>query len=242
MPRETFEARRQSVSTSLCRISYIEQGEGPLALFVHGVIVNGHLQRHQLEELSAERRYIAIDPLDHSWSEANSGQDVSYEAQASMLTQFLDALEVHKVDLVANDSGKGIAQIFATGHPDRVRTLTLTSGDAQDNLPTTESLSFVDMVADGGLAGIIARMADDKDYFCSADGFGDAYEYPENVSDDTVDVYLRPLTDYPQRLADLERFVVAFDCAQMVRIEQDLKKPTVPTLIVWGTEDIFFDT
>jgi hypothetical protein len=48
MNHETFEARRQSVSTPSGRITYVEQGEGPVALFVHGVIVNGYLWRHQL--------------------------------------------------------------------------------------------------------------------------------------------------------------------------------------------------
>jgi pimeloyl-ACP methyl ester carboxylesterase len=41
-----------SVQTASGRISYTEQGAGPVALFVHGVLLNGHLWRHQLMELS----------------------------------------------------------------------------------------------------------------------------------------------------------------------------------------------
>jgi pimeloyl-ACP methyl ester carboxylesterase len=162
------------------------------------VIVNGYLWRHQLEDLSSERRCIALDLLGHGRSEASPGQDVSFEAQAAMLAQFLDALSIPEVDLIANDSGTGIAQIFAAIHPEWVRTLTLTNGDVQDNWPPEEFSGFLDMVAAGGLAETIAGMADDKDCFRSADGLGGAYEHPENVSDETIDAYLRPLTDDPQ--------------------------------------------
>jgi hypothetical protein len=38
---------RRSVQTASGRISYVEQGSGPVALFVHGVLLNSHLWRHQ---------------------------------------------------------------------------------------------------------------------------------------------------------------------------------------------------
>ena len=40
-------------------------------------------------------------------------QDVSVTANAKMLEQFLDALNVEQADLVGNDSGGGITQIFS---------------------------------------------------------------------------------------------------------------------------------
>src|SRR6266852_2132582 len=49
---------RRSVQTASGRISYTEQGTGPVALFVHGVLLNGHLWRHQLADLSDIRRCI----------------------------------------------------------------------------------------------------------------------------------------------------------------------------------------
>jgi hypothetical protein len=49
-----------SVESASGRISHTEQGTGPVALFVHGVPLNGHLWRHQLAELSDIRRSIAV--------------------------------------------------------------------------------------------------------------------------------------------------------------------------------------
>jgi pimeloyl-ACP methyl ester carboxylesterase len=106
---------RHFANTPSGRISYLQaDGEGPVALFVHSVIVNGYLWRHQLAALSDLRRCIAVDLMGHGHTVIAPEQPVSFEAQAEMLAQFLDTLGLDQVDLVTNDSGTGIAQIFAT--------------------------------------------------------------------------------------------------------------------------------
>src|SRR5258706_7971253 len=93
------------------RISYVEAGAGPVALFVHGVLLNKHLWRRQLAGLSDIRRCIAIDLLAHGDTEIVPDQDVSVTANATMLRQILDALAIDQVDRIGDDSGCGIAQI-----------------------------------------------------------------------------------------------------------------------------------
>jgi pimeloyl-ACP methyl ester carboxylesterase len=61
------------------------------------------------------------------------------------------------------------------------------------------------------------------------------------VADKTIDAYLSPLVRNEQRLRDLQRFLAAFDCTHTVAIEGRLRKLEAPTLIVWGTDDIYFD-
>ena len=108
---------KRTVQTTSGRIAYIEQGNGPVALFVHGVLLNGYLWRHQLTHLSDVRRCIAVDLLAHGDTEIGPDQDVSVTANARMLAEFLDALSIDQVDVVGTDSGGGIAQIFAASHP-----------------------------------------------------------------------------------------------------------------------------
>src|SRR5919106_1244540 len=97
-------AMKGRAQTPSGRIAYTEQGTGPVALFVHGVLLNGHLWRHQLAYLSDIRRCIAVDLLAHGDTEIAPDQDVSVTANANMLKEFLDALKVEQVDLVGNDS------------------------------------------------------------------------------------------------------------------------------------------
>ncbi len=241
MSGEEFFAGRRQVETLSGRISYVEHGSGPVALFVHGVLLNGYLWRHQLAALGDLRRCIAVDLMAHGDTEVLDTQDVSVTANAHMLAEFLDALTIDEVDLVGNDSGGGICQIFAALYPRRVRSLVLTDCDAHDNWPPEAFKGFISMVAAGGLAGTLEAMLADKSVYRSAEALGLAYEHPEDVSDDTIETYLRPHTRSPQRLHQLERFVNAFDCRHTVDIEAALKAVKAPTLIAWGTDDIFFD-
>jgi pimeloyl-ACP methyl ester carboxylesterase len=152
----------------------------------------------------------------------------------------LDALQIGQVDLVGNDSGGGIAQIFAALNPERVRTLTLTNCDTHDNWPPEAFRPFVDMAIAGGLSGTLNAMLADKSIYRSPGALGPAYEHPERVSDEEIEIYLRPLVRSEQRTRDLQRFVVAFDNKHTVAIEPKLRELQAPTLIVWGTDDIYF--
>src|SRR5262245_2961716 len=233
-------ATKRSVETASGRIGYTEQGTGPVALFVHGVLLNGHVWRHQLTHLSDVRRCIAVDLLAHGDTEIAPEQDVSVTANATMLEQFLDALRIEQVDLVGNDSGGGIAQIFAARNPQRVRSLTLTNCDAHDNWPPKAFKPFLEMAAAGGLPNTLSAMVSDKNIYRSPQALGPAYEHPERVTDETIDFYLRPHLRTEQRTRDLERFLAAFDPSHTVAIDAQLKKLYAPTMIAWGTDDIYF--
>ncbi len=231
----------RSVQTPSGRISYTEQGTGPVALFVHGVLLNSYLWRHQLADLSDIRRCIAVDLLAHGDTEIAPDQDVSVTANAKMLKELLDALNIDQVDLVGNDSGGGITQIFAALYPDRIRTLTLTDCDTHDNWPPEAFKPFLAMAAGGGLRGTLDVMLSNKSVYRSPQALGPAYEHPERLTDDSIETYLRPLVKTQQRTRDLEHFLAAFDNKHTLAVEDRLKKLTAPTLIVWGTDDIYFD-
>jgi len=170
-----------SVETPSGRISYASAGSGPVALFVHGVVLNKHLWRHQLAGLSDIRRCIAVDLLAHGDTEISPDQDVSVTANAKMLKEVLDALKIDQVDLVGNDSGGGIAQIFAALNPERVRTLTLTNCDTHDNWPPEAFKPTLAAAAAGQLAPALRSMLADVG-FARSGGFGNAYARPEALT------------------------------------------------------------
>ena len=241
MGRNESSATRHSVQTASGRISYMEQGTGSVALFVHGVLLNGYLWRNQLADLSDIRRCIAVDLLAHGDTEIAPDQDVSVTANAKMLKEFLDALNIDQVDVVGNDSGGGIAQIFAALYPERVRSLTLTDCDTHDNWPPEAFKPFLAMAAAGGLRRALDAMLSDKSVYRSSKALGPAYEHPEELSDDSIEKYLRPLVRTEQRTRDLQRFLAAFDNKHTLAIEDRLRTLKAPTLVVWGTDDIYFD-
>src|ERR1700751_1288921 len=65
-------------------------------------------------------------------------------------------------------------------------------------------------------------------------------EQPETVTDEDIETYLRPLVRSEQRTRDLQRFVMAFDNKHTRVIKPQLYQLQAPTLIVWGTDDLYF--
>lgn len=231
--------QKHRVTTRVGEVAYAERGEGPAALFVHGVFLNGYYWRHVMERLAGERRCLAPDLLGHGDTPARPGQDVSLRAEAELIEAFCEAMGLSEVDVVANDSGTAIAQIFAARHPERIASLTLTNGDAGENYPPADFRQVVEM-AKGGVFSA-QREAFAADVGLLRPGFAAGYERIDALPDDTLRTYVGPLFATPEATKALERWLVSFDDVSQTReIEPLLRKLTAPTLIVWGTGDNFF--
>ena len=114
-----FHGSRRFAAVTSGRIAYVERGNGPAALFLHGVPLNGFHWRHIISALASERRCIALDLMGLGYTEVSATQDISFTAQARMVAEVVDALELERIDLIANDSGGAVAQIFAAHYPHR---------------------------------------------------------------------------------------------------------------------------
>jgi len=111
--------------------------------------LNGFQWRGALERLHARRRCIAPDVMGMGFTQTPEGQMISPVTQATMLAMLLDTLHIDAVDLVANDSGGLVAQLFLAKYPQRVRTLLLTNCDVDENSPPPQFLPFVEQARKG---------------------------------------------------------------------------------------------
>jgi pimeloyl-ACP methyl ester carboxylesterase len=234
----TFHAQRRYAATASGRIAYIEQGSGPVALFIHGVPLNGYHWRHVIAQVQDIRRCIALDLMGLGYTEIGPAHDVSFTAQAAMVVRFLDALGIEQVDLVANDSGGAIAQIFAARNPGRLRTLTLTNCDVHDNWPPEAIAPQIEAARQGVLVDAFSAFLDDPEG--RRVRFSRAYADPSVLTDEAYRVYIDPLRADAHRRDNFHRYWLAFDNRQTVAVEPLLRALRVPTLIVWGLADIFF--
>jgi pimeloyl-ACP methyl ester carboxylesterase len=155
-----------------------------------------------------------------------------------MLAAFCDAMGFDKVDVVANDSGGGIAQIFAARHPERIGSLALTDCDTHDNWPPKQAEPLHRLAKEGGLGPVGRRMLEDVDF--ARTGFATGFEHPDRLSAEDFRTWLEPLFESEASTRNLERFIASFDNRQTVAVEPLLRKLEAPTLIVWGTSDAFF--
>lgn len=234
----TFLDRRRYAETPSGRIAYVEMGQGPVVLFVHGVFLNGLLWRPVMEQLAGQYRCIALDILCHGATETPAGQDVSFAANAGMLDEFCAELGIRSCHLVANDSGGAIAQIFAANHPERIDSLVLTNCDVHDMWPPEPIKPMKQRIVQQGFAVVASELGKDADTARAA--FSVGFENPATLSDEELAAYLGPLSASPERAALMTRFFASMNPADTVAVAGKLRQLHAPTLIVWGLADVFF--
>ena len=229
----------RTVGTPSGRIAYVEAGSGPVTLFVHGVLVNKHLWRHQLNALSDIRRCIAVDLLAHGDTEITPEQDVSVTTNADMLAEVLDALQIDQVDLVGNDSGASISQVFAARYPSRLRSLTLTNCEVHDLWPNAMLKAAFDQFADPSIVGGMKAMVQAP--AIARQAFASVYEDASRIPDEAFITYIEPLVSSEERSNAMRRFLSLENLKVLTSIAPQLRELKVPTLIAWGEADTAFD-
>src|SRR5215204_6532626 len=200
MNANEFHRSRQFVKNRFGRIAYVERGNGPAALFVHGYPLNGFQWRGALERLSDSRRCVLPDLMGLGYSEVSEEQDLSPQTQTEMLIALLDELSIDSADLIANDSGGTIAQLLVARHPKRFRTMLLTDCDVHENSPPAALAPFIKNAREGRAADEwLAPQVADKSVARSEKGVGRVYTNPANLTDETIDYYFTPLLSSPLR-------------------------------------------
>ncbi len=238
---ETYEAHRRFVPTAAGDISCIDYGEGAPALFVHGVGTNAYLWYKVIAQVPPKgRRFIALDLPLHGQSPVRADQDLSLTGLADAVPAFCDAADLGPVDLVAHDTGGAVAQIFAAREPERLVSLTLTNCETHDNVPPAAFRPTVELAKAGALAPSAPALLADLETARAA-VFASGYEDPNNVGLDTVRAYLESVIGTPERARQFERLLASLDARDLLRVEPGLAQLDVPTLVVWGTADEFFD-
>jgi pimeloyl-ACP methyl ester carboxylesterase len=237
---ERLDKHRSQVRTQSGPASYIDTGgSGRPALFLHGVGTSSYLWRHVIAELEGQRRCVAVDLPLHGHTPAASGQDVSLPGLARFVAGFCDALDLTDVDLVANDTGGAIAQVFAVGKPERLHTLTLTNCEAHDNLPPKALVPAVLLARMGLFARVAPRMVRSipraHERFAGA-GYQDVANLPKEISV----AWLEQAFGTAESARQFQRLLASLRARDLLAIEPALARLLVPTLIVWGTGDKFF--
>jgi pimeloyl-ACP methyl ester carboxylesterase len=238
MDVNTFLAHRRPVATRSGEIACTELGDGPAALFVHGLGKSGLLWRQVTEEMSGTSRCVVPDWPAHGASPARD--DMSLTSLAEALSDLCDSLELGQVDLVGNDTGGAIALILAARYPEKIRTLTLTNAECEGNFPPPDFVPFVELAKQGGLAPLAVGLAADPEALPANPMVNVGYQYPDRIPVEAYSEYYTGLAGTGERARDFERLVASLDAADLEAVGGQLRALQLPTLVVWGTAEANF--
>jgi pimeloyl-ACP methyl ester carboxylesterase len=238
------EADMPSIELPQGTVTYREAGpdhaETPPVVFVHGFLVNGTLWTRTADALAAAgvRSYAPDWPLgSHSVALAEHA-DQSPRGVARQIIAFMEALDLHDVTLVGNDTGGALCQFVLDTDAARVGRVVLTNCDAFDQFPPPPfGILFTTFSHARLIAPLMApmRVAAVRH---SPLGFGLLVSEPMDA--EQTRGWVEPsLTDAGVR-RDVSRFARAADAAELNDVSGRLGAFPGPALLVWGMADRFF--
>jgi pimeloyl-ACP methyl ester carboxylesterase len=220
-------------------IQYRDTGEGPPIVFVHGLLVDGLLWRKVTPELEGEYRCIVPDwPFGAHRRPLAPDADRSPRGMAHLAADFLDALQLERVTLVANDTGGAIAQLLVTERPARIGRLVLTPCDCYENYlpPAFRPLEWGAHIP--GAFVVAAQAARIAAVRRSRLGFGLLVKRP--IPDDVSRGWLEPLRESPAIRRDAIGLLRGIDKRDTLAAAKKLRDFEGPTLLAWAREDVVF--
>lgn len=135
LDRSEFPFTSRTFSHSHGDLHYVDEGAGPIALFVHGTPDWSFGFRKLIKQLGPTHRCIALDHLGFGLSDKPKHADLSVEAHAQRLQDFVDHLELKNIILIVTDFGGGIGQAHALDHAENVKGIVLYNTWLWDLMP-----------------------------------------------------------------------------------------------------------
>jgi pimeloyl-ACP methyl ester carboxylesterase len=190
---------------------YEIRGQGAPLLLLHGGLGTIEMFEPILPELTKNRTVIAVDLHGHGRTPLGERTNLSMLDQGDDLAAVLEQLGFKQVDVLGFSMGAGVAFRLAVQHPERVRRLVLVSmGFARDGF-------YPEMLPQQSqVSGAIAPMMKETPmYKIYAQVAPNVDEFPKLL--DAVGEAMRAPQDW----------------------RDDVKKLTMPTMLIFGDSDMF---
>jgi pimeloyl-ACP methyl ester carboxylesterase len=213
-------------------------GGGPPIVLLHGLIMDGSLWRHVVDELRGDYRCLLPTlPLGGHRTPMRADADLSMAGIAAVVGEFMEALDLHEVTLAMNDWGGG--QLLIGGsHDARIARLALCSCEAFDNVPPKGAARLLPHVArvPGGLDAALLPFRFDRLRRLPMT-YGPLSKRP--VPREVMDRWFGPIAAQPAIRRDLRKYVLsaAQGRRELLAASDALRSFDRPALVAWAGED-----
>jgi pimeloyl-ACP methyl ester carboxylesterase len=215
-------------------VHYQEFGDAanPTLLLIHGYTASAYVW-HSVAPRFAEEGFhvIAVDLLGFGFSDKPASFEYTIEAQARMISRFMNRLGIGRATLVGSSYGGAVSLTVALDYPERVEKLVLVDAVINDDVKNHPILKLASVPFVGEL--VTPFLVDSKRFMKMRMKNTLAPENHHLITKDRVESVIRPLA-----AANAHRSVLRTSRNWHAnRIEKDLPLVNHPTLIVWGEND-----
>jgi pimeloyl-ACP methyl ester carboxylesterase len=208
-------------------LSYVDAGDGPPVVLLHGYPTSSFLWRRFVPALAmGGMRALAVDLLGYGASDKPEDAALHMRAQAGYVRQLLDHLGIHEFAAVGHDLGAVVAQLLAL--EGGVRCLVLVDAAAFDSWPIEGVRMLQDASPDQETPEFVRSVVD------LAIELGTSHT--ERLTDEIRDAYAAPFAGEMGARAFF-RATRAIDGIGLEGREEELGRIEAPVLILWGEDD-----
>lgn len=125
LDRDLYPFTPNTFKTEHGQMHYVDEGDGPPVVLVHGTPTWSFLWRSLIRALAKTHRVVAPDHLGFGLSDKPPGAPYRPEDHAARLTALLEHLGLRDVTLVVHDFGGPLGLSYAIQHAANVRALVL---------------------------------------------------------------------------------------------------------------------
>ena len=219
--------------------------DAPVAVFVHGILVNSALWDPVADQLAAAGiRCILPDwPLGAHRRPVRKDAELSPLSVAAAITDLIDALDLRDVVLVGSDTGGALCQLalhqlILQGDTDRVGGLVLTNCDAFEQFPPRYFGPLFTLARSPLAVWLLAQQTRLRAVRHSPLGFGPLLSRPRPAG--LTRGWIQPLLDSAAIRHDLTRFARGLQGTELTEAATWLGRFERPVRLVWGTRDKHF--
>lgn len=236
LTRELFPYESRFIEIDGHVVHYVDEGEGPLLLMLHGNPTWSFLYRRVIELLRDRFRCIALDYPGFGLSRAGPRYDFRPESHESVLIRFVERLGLTELTLVMQDWGGPIGLGVAGKEPGRVRALVIGNTWAW---PVADDPHFVrfSKLMGGRLGGFAIRR-----FNAFVNVLIPLGTRRRRLTRTEMGAYRTPMNT-PERREATRIFPreILGSTTFLRRVEANLSRlRTQPVLLCWGTADIAF--
>jgi pimeloyl-ACP methyl ester carboxylesterase len=193
------------------KFQYVEQGQGPVILLLHGLFGALSNFREVINHFSKD--YTVVIPMLPIYSLPLFNTNVGNIAK--FVHKFVTYKKYDKVNLVGNSLGGHVALVYALKHPEKVNTMTLTGSSG---------------LYENAMGGTFPRR---EDYNYIKEKVKFTFYDPANATKDLVDEVYEIVNDK----ARLIRVLAIAKSAIRHNMANDLEKYKMPVCLIWGRND-----
>lgn len=236
--RDEYPFQQHIFQSQVGKISYIDEGNGPAIVFLHGNPTWSFLYRGIIKILSKNFRCIAPDYLGFGLSDSPENYSYTPEEHSAVITDFIKSLYVDKIGLVLHDWGGPIGLKYAVENSSHINRIVLFNTWMWPTNLSPKFWVFSKVLGSGGILPLYYRMNIFGKYIMPL-GFSHPWKFPREIHKH----YLRPLESRESRYATwmFPRALLRSGALLGYLWENRDLLNEIPKLLVWGMKDRMLD-